>query len=189
FINEDVEEVNENRLLGELQEVNNYLKRHFEKDNYYFTATSVLESYLTQVPTANYYLIYCEPGFGETMQNKLVEQFKDKFIVILSPKRIDMEYMNNIFKNTEISKVLIIKEKEREGTYKKDGSVASLEVALVDLIFEIVKNGLPIPLSDVEELVVDFLSSEEIKREKIKRYATMRGTEIKQIIEQQLAIE
>ena len=74
-------------------------------------------------------------------------------------------------------------------TYKKDGSVASLEVALVDIIFEIAKNGLPIPLSDVEELIVDFASSEEIKRQKIMRYANTRGSEVKQIVEQQLASE
>ncbi len=185
----DLKEENEKLLITELKEVNKYLKTLFDNDIYYFTATSVLENYLTQVPTTNYYIIYCEPGFGESIQNKLVDKFKDKFLILLSPKRLDLDYMNNIFKNTEITKVIVLKEKERESVYKKDGSVASLEVALVDIIFEVVKNGLPIPLDDVEELIVEFDSSEEIKRQKIKRYANTRGYEVKQIVEQQLAIE
>lgn len=173
----DLKTENQDMLVDELKEVNSYLlkEKSFKDDEYYFTATAVLESYLTHIPTVSYYFLYAEPGLGEKIQNCLIEKFEDKFLVVLNPKKLDSEYFSNVIKNTKLNKIIIVKEKEREEPYKKEGSVAPLEMALGDLLFEIRKNNLPVSLDDIETMVEDLNMSGKLQKLKLKRYVSKRS--------------
>lgn len=174
----DRKKENEKMLLEELREVNTFLKKEFGDEAFYFTATSLLEKYLTHIPRSSYYFIYCDQGLGEDVRDKLIDKFKDKFLIVLrpsKPKKLDLDYLENLIENTGVTKIIIIREKEREKTYRREGSVAPLEIALVDLVFETEKNKLPIFSSDIDEMIYDLESDEKLDKKRLRRYATQRG--------------
>jgi len=169
---------NEKELLVELRDVNKSLKKSFGDEAFYFTATSTLEKYLTHIPRVSYYLVYCDVGIGEKIRERLIEEFNDNFLTVLhpsSPKKLDLNYLENLTENTGINKIIIIREKERENIYRREGSVASLEIALVDLVLETVKNKLPIFTSDIQAMFLDLKNSGNLNKKKLRRYATQRN--------------
>lgn len=172
---DEAKKMYETNLIDELRDINSELKIKLGEDSFYFTATSILSSHLIHIPRINYYFIYCERGLGEKIQSHFLENYGKKYVVLLNPRKIDPSHLDDVLKNTESSDIVVIRERERESVYKKEGSVASPEIALVDLVFEIVKNDLPLPLSDVSEMTANFYLSSKINKRKLKRYAGQRG--------------
>jgi len=163
-IGQNEEYLSENLLL--------LLEHLYKKINYdfYFTGLSVLENFQNHLPRTQYYFAYCKKNrLNEFV--KTIRMLKTDLIVIPDPSS---EYLKNQSYLSDSNKILIVREKERDENQLRDGSVASLENAFVDLFFEIEKEKVPILKSEINQ-IYEGLSEMNIRNSKIKRYAKRRG--------------
>lgn len=150
----------------------NLYERLVEKfgNSFYFTGTSVLEGYQNNLPAIQYYFVYCDLGQINSIA-KEIKQLNDTLLVLQNPKK---EEIILTIKNTGHNKVIILREKQRDIAELREGSVASIETAFVDLYFEIKHEHVPIVESEIHEIFENIISTGEGNINKIRRRAIKR---------------
>lgn len=139
-------------------------------NSFYFTGTSVLEGYQNNLPAVQYYFIYCNTGLIKPI-SKATDILNNEFLILENPTK---DQILDAIKNSKLNKVIILREKQRDIAELREGSVASIETAFVDLYFEIKHEQVPIVESEIKEIFESIMSSGEINLNKIRRRALKR---------------
>ena len=160
---------NSSLLSENLLELYESLSEKFN-NSFYFTGTSILEGFQNNLPAIQYYFIYCNVGETKSI-SKAIRKLNNNFLVLENPKKD--EIMASI-KSTRLNKIIILREKQRDIAELREGPVASIETAFVDLYFEIKHEQVPIIESEINEIFESILISGEININKIRRRATKR---------------
>jgi len=162
---------NEDYIPDELIDIYNILVDNITTD-FYFTATSVLGQFLTHLTTVQFYFIYCEGGSSERIYDLLKDNAKN-FIILQNPRKDEILK----FADTHKNKFIILREKSRDKQEIREGHVASIETAILDLMYEIKKEDAPIMSNEINEIYDQIVEFEELNENKLLLYARRRGLE------------